>query len=129
MQHTIILSFLALCLAAPAWALDAAPFTEARFQQLQAEGELVLVDVFAAWCPTCARQEKILESYMAEHPDTDLRILRVDYDRDKEVVRRFKAPRQSTLLLFRDGERLWYSVAETDRDVIFEAINRAANAR
>jgi len=36
-----------------------------------------------------------------------------------------RAPRQSTLLLYKGETQFWYSVAETREDVIFEAINRA----
>jgi len=66
---------------------------------------------------------------VTEHPDVDLNILVVDFDEDRQYVRALRAPRQSTLLLFRGEDQYWYSVAETREDVIFEAINRAAGGR
>lgn len=112
-----------------AFALDKEPYTSERFQELQAAGELILIDVFADWCPTCARQQQVLEKYVAEHPDVDLNVLVVDFDKDRHHVRALRAPRQSTLLLFKGEEQYWYSVAETREDVIFDAINRAASAQ
>ena len=108
------------------WALDAEPFSNERFAELQENGELVLIDIFATWCPTCARQHEVLKKYREQHPDVDLHILTVDYDDDRQYVRQLRAPRQSTLLLYKGETQFWYSVAETREDVIFEAINRAA---
>lgn len=117
---------LVVFLAAPVHALEAEQFSEDRFEALQADNALVLVDIFATWCPTCARQHEILADYQAEHPDVDLHILTVDYDDDRATVRRFRAPRQSTLLLFKGEQQHWFSVAETRPEVIFAEINRAA---
>jgi thiol-disulfide isomerase/thioredoxin len=117
---------IALLLTTSAWSLEAEEFSESRFSELQARNALVLVDIFATWCPTCARQHEILAEYQAENPEVDLHILTVDYDDDRSTVRRFRAPRQSTLLLFKGTEQQWFSVAETRPEVIFAEINRAA---
>jgi len=123
-----ILAVLTLSLLFPlaAWSLDKEPFSAARFEALQAEEALVLIDVYADWCSTCAKQQEILAAYRAEHPEVDLHILEVNFDNDKDWVKHFRAPRQSTLLLYRGAEQLWFSVAETDRDAMFAALNGAA---
>jgi thioredoxin 1 len=126
MSFRILTVTFALILATSSWALDSEPFSNERFAELQADGELVLIDVFAPWCSTCARQHEVLAKYLEEHPDVDLHILSVDYDNDRQTVRQLRAPRQSTLLLYKGETQFWYSVAETREDVIFEAINRAA---
>jgi len=109
-------------------ALSAEPFSAERFAALQAEEALVLVDIAADWCPTCKKQHQILARYQAERPEVDLHILQVDFDQQKEWVTHFKAPRQSTLLLYRGDQQLWFSVAETRDDRIFEALDTAAGA-
>ncbi len=68
-------AFVALTLSVPAWGLESEPFSNERFAELQADGELVLIDIFAPWCPTCARQHEVLKAYRAAHPDVDLHIL------------------------------------------------------
>jgi thioredoxin 1 len=103
-------------------------FTPERFTALQQQGALILVDVFADWCSTCAQQQRILTEFRERHPDVPLHTLTVDFDSQKEHVRRFRAPRQSTFILFHGTERVWFSVAETDRDRIFAALNQAAAA-
>jgi thioredoxin 1 len=103
-----------------------AAFTAERFAALQQQGALILVDVYADWCPTCALQQRILAEFREQHPDVPLHTLIVDFDAQKQYVREFRAPRQSTFILFRGEERLWFSVAETDREKIFAALNAAA---
>jgi thioredoxin 1 len=103
-----------------------APFTPERFAELQEQDALVLLDVFATWCPTCAQQQKVLADYRAQHPDVPLHTLTIDFDEQKEFVRKYGAPRQSTLILYRGDERIWFSVAETRTDVIFAELNKAA---
>jgi thioredoxin 1 len=120
---------LALGLATvPAFSQEKVPFTPERFAQLQEEGALVLLDVFADWCGTCAQQQRILADYRARNPDAPLHVLQIDFDNQKEHVRRFRAPRQSTLILYHGKERVWFSVAETNADVIFAALDRAVAA-
>ncbi len=109
-------------------ALEKERFSMERFQELQAGGELVVVDIYADWCGTCAKQQEILADYREEHPDVDLHILEVDFDKDDEWVRHFRAPRQSTILVYAGEEQYSYTVAETDRDRLFAEINQAAEA-
>ena len=106
-------------------AAERQPFTPERFEALQAENALVLLDVWAKWCPTCARQEKILARYLEQRPQSGLQILVINFDEQKEWVRHFRAPRQSTFLLYRGDEQLWFSVAETDPDEIFSRLDAA----
>jgi hypothetical protein len=49
----------------------------------------------------------------------------VDYDEQKEWVTHFRAPRQSTLLLYKGKEQLWFSVAETNKSKIFTQLKQA----
>lgn len=121
---TLATVVLALVLGGPAFAqeIETEAFTPERFTELQEQDALILIDVFADWCGTCAQQQEILADFRDAHPDGPVHMLQVDFDRQKEHVRRFRAPRQSTLILFHGGERLWFSVAETNRDRIFAAL-------
>lgn len=115
-----------IVLPARAADLEKEPFSPERFAALQAKGEVVLVDIFATWCPVCAEQQRVLSAYREAHPDVRFHVLEVDFDRHKDWVRQFRAPRQSTLILFRGKEQRWYAVAETRREAIFAALHEAA---
>lgn len=131
LRATMMMAMVALSLFLSAGAVVAQQkeaFTEARFAALQEQGALVLLDVFADWCPTCALQQKVLADYMDKHPEVPLHVLTIDFDEQKQYVQRFRAPRQSTLILYRGTERRWFGVAETRPSVVFAELNKAAAA-
>lgn len=104
------------------------PFTAARFEALQADNALILVDVAATWCPTCKAQKAVIDAFRQQHPEIGLHVLTVDFDTQKEWVKHFKAPRQSTLLVYKGTEQRWFAVAETREDVITTALLEAAGS-
>ncbi|WP_444900973.1 thioredoxin family protein [Microbulbifer sp. SSSA007] len=104
------------------------PFSEERFKELQAAKQPVLIDVRADWCPTCKKQGIILAQFQEDNPQCGLTILNVNFDKQKEWVKHFRAPRQSTLLLYRGDKQVWFSVAETRADVIRQNIFNSVKA-
>jgi len=117
----------AFLVASSAAAQSKEDFTEARFKALQAEDALILVDIWADWCPTCAAQQEVLTEFRTQHPDVPLHTLTVNFDTQKEWVKHFAAPRQSTFVLYKGDERIWFAVAETRKEVIFGKLLAAAN--
>ncbi|MBK6960415.1 MAG: thioredoxin family protein [Gammaproteobacteria bacterium] len=107
----------------------AEPFTAARFAALQADNALILVDVAATWCPTCKAQKAVIDAFRQQHPELGLHVLTVDFDTQKDWVKHFKAPRQSTLLVYKGSEQRWFAVAETREDVIAAALRQAAGSQ
>lgn len=107
----------------------AEPFTAVRFAALQADNALILVDVAATWCPTCKAQKAVIDAFRQQYPELGLHVLTVDFDTQKEWVKHFKAPRQSTLLVYKGSEQRWFAVAETREDVITAALRQAASSR
>lgn len=125
MKSLLAALFMLTALVSGAAAVEKEPFDEVRFDALRSAGEVVLVDVFAEWCSTCARQQEVIKAYVADNPDRELHILEVNFDRDKEWVRHFRAPRQSTLLLYSGEDQIWFSVAETRPEVIKAEFDKA----
>ncbi|MFU8895772.1 MAG: thioredoxin family protein [Gammaproteobacteria bacterium] len=122
----VVLFVVALYLGVSALDREAERFSAQRLAALQAQDALVLVDIHATWCVTCRRQREILRRYREAHPEVALRILSVDFDHDKQAVRDLGASYQSTLVLYRGKERVWFSVGETRAEVIFAQLNAAA---
>lgn len=110
-------------------AIANSPFTAEKFQQAQNAEQLILIDIYAEWCPTCRRQSKIIAEYFAENPDSKIQLLTVDFDSQKDWVTHFKAPRQSTLLVYKGFEQLHFSVAETNKARIFKTLNDAEQVK
>lgn len=96
------------------WAADAPPFTAQAFADAQAAGRPILVEIHAPWCPTCRAQEPILAGLVAKPAYAGLVLLRVDFDTQKDIVRRFRATSQSTLIAFKGSAETARSVGDTD---------------
>jgi thiol-disulfide isomerase/thioredoxin len=105
-----IVTSAALLVSLPASAAEWKPFDAAAFAAAKKEGKSILVDIFAAWCPTCRAQNPILVQLTREPKFKDLVVFKVDFDTQKDDVRALKAQSQSTLIAYK-GE------TETDRSV------------
>jgi len=97
-------------------------FTRQAFQAAQRQGQSILVEIHASWCPTCAAQKPILARLFAEPKFKDLAVFRLDFDSQKDEVRNFKARMQSTLITFKGGEEVARSVGDTNPDSIADLL-------
>lgn len=113
-----VIAGLAFCLtlpfASPALAQGKTPFTPAAFEAAQASGKPILIDVSASWCPTCRAQAPILSKLMGEPRFKNVVAFNVDYDSQKDVLKRFNVQRQSTLVVFKGKQEAGRSVADTN---------------
>jgi thiol-disulfide isomerase/thioredoxin len=100
---------------APAFGASSRAFDESAFTEAQKAGKPILVAIHASWCPTCKAQAPILSDLMADPKFKDLAYFRVDFDSQKDVVRRLGARMQSTLIAFKGDKEQGRSVGDTDR--------------
>lgn len=87
-------------------------FDVAKFAQAQAEGRSVLVEISADWCPVCVQQKPIVHALETEFPK--LTVFDVDFDTAKDITGMFKAPYQSTLIMFKGRTETGRSTGQTD---------------
>ncbi len=103
---------------------NVAPFTETAFRQAQAEGDPILIAIHAKWCPTCAAQKPIIQELAAEGAQKNLRVLLVDFDTQKDVVRELGATMQSTIVVFHGKQEMARTVGDTDVDSMRATVRR-----
>lgn len=121
-----ILAFLALLLApVGAFAAEAQPFTPEAFDAAQKAGKPILVETYATWCDVCARQKPIIEGLIASPKFKDLVTFRVNFDTQKDVMRRFNARVQSTLIVFHGTREMGRSVGETQPEWVEDLLEKA----
>jgi thioredoxin-like negative regulator of GroEL len=106
-------AFAAVAVASLAWAAPEKPFSAAAFEAAQSAGKPILVEVHASWCSVCRAQGPILSELTAQPKFRDLQVFRVDYDGQKEAVRRFGARSQSTLIVYKGKTEVGRSVGDT----------------
>jgi thioredoxin 1 len=110
MIRLIASAFALVLLAMPA--LAAENFTKAAFMKAQDMGQPILVHVTAPWCPTCKAQEPTVS--MLEKERADLKVFRVDFDSQKDVLKDLAVTTQSTLIAFDGMKEKARSAGETD---------------
>ncbi|MFA7416570.1 MAG: thioredoxin family protein [Rhizobium sp.] len=118
--------FLLLSLLFAGTALAAgAPFDAAKFDALNKEGKPILVAIHADWCPTCKAQDPIVSELLKMPALQGITTLRVDFDKQKDIVKRFKVQYQSTLIVFKDGKEVGRSTGDTNKDSIAALLKKA----
>ena len=100
------------------------PYTDAAFDSAQKAGKPILIDTYATWCDVCSRQAPIIDKLRAEPQYKDLVTLRVNFDTQKDVMRKFNARVQSTLIAFIGTKEVGRSVGETQPEWIDDLLSK-----
>jgi thioredoxin 1 len=88
------------------------PFTQAKLDALNKSGQPVLVAIHADWCSTCKTQERVLQELLPQPEFKRIKVLRMDFDQQKESVRSLGVQYQSTLIAFKNGREVGRSTAD-----------------
>lgn len=99
--------------ASPAYATEAATFTQAAFEAAQKAGGPILVEVTAPWCPTCKAQKPILSKLFSEPRFAKLKVFSVDFDSQKDVLKMLGVRMQSTLISYKGQAEVGRSTGVT----------------
>ena len=77
-----------------------------KFNEMINGEQLTLVDFFATWCGPCKMMHPIQEQ-LKEKMGDDIRILKVDVDKNEALSIQYRIQSVPTLMLFKKGEMLW----------------------
>jgi thioredoxin 1 len=93
-------------------------FDQKAFEGAQATGQSILVEVHASWCPICKRQRPILSKLGTEPKFKNMVSFEIDFDSQKDLVRRFNVQKQSTLIVFKGRKEIARSTGDSNPDSI-----------
>lgn len=126
LRRSLLVALPAVALAArPAQAAERAVFTDAAFQAAQAAGRPILVEVTAPWCPTCRAQKPHIDAVAVDPRMREAVLFSIDFDTQKDALRRLSVQRQSTLIAFRGTQERGRATGVTDGAAIRELLFRA----
>ncbi|MCF8198424.1 MAG: thioredoxin family protein [Sulfuritalea sp.] len=101
------------------------PFDAVQFDALNKQGKPILVAIHADWCPTCRAQAPIISDLLKSSELKSITAFRVDFDDQKDAVRRFRASTQSTLIVFKGGKEVGRSIGDTRQEGIAALLRKA----
>ena len=94
-------------------------FNKELFEKAQSEGKIVVVSSWIKYCTSCASQMKVLKKAKNEFENMEYFSFNV---KNKEIAELFNVQYQTTLLIFKDNMEVYRSIGETNKDLIYQAI-------
>jgi thioredoxin 1 len=86
----------------------------------------VLVDFFAEWCGPCKMMAPELKRFAESHKE-EVRVLKVDIDKNQQSAREFNIQGVPTLVLFKNGKVLWRQSGAMSAAQIYGSIRNYLN--
>ena len=78
------------------------------------DGQMVLVDFYAVWCPPCRALAPLLERFASEHAER-VKVVKVDSDEEEALSARYGIRTVPTIVAFRNGEEVKRAVNPQSR--------------
>jgi thiol-disulfide isomerase/thioredoxin len=95
------------------------------YKQAAMANKPIIMQVHAAWCPVCAKQNPILEALMKEPEFRDVIVFKIDYDADKALVDMLEVKTQSTLIAAKGPVEAGRAAGITDKEKLREFIRKS----
>ncbi|MPZ40227.1 MAG: thioredoxin [Rhizobiales bacterium] len=129
LNRRLILSAVALGIVvfsgASSEAITKRMFDQKAFEAAQAAGQSILVEVHASWCPVCKRQRPILAKLGTEAKFKRMVSFEIDFDSQKDLVRRFNVHKQSTLIVFKGRKEIARSTGDSNPGSIEQLLTKS----
>lgn len=100
-------------------------FDQAAFEAAQAAGKPILVEVHAPWCPVCKAQAPILSKLKGEAQFKNLVSFEIDFDSQKDLLKKFNVQKQSTLIVFKGKQEAGRSTGDSNPASIAALLGKA----
>ena len=116
---------LSLAFAAVAAVAAEVPYDKAKFDAALAQGQPVIVDFSASWCPTCRAQKPVVEALMQDKKLEPVTLFVADYDKEAALKKQLGVTQQSTFVVFKAGKEVARSTGQTQKQAIAELFYKA----
>jgi thioredoxin 1 len=98
------------------------------FSELITQSDVpVLVDFYATWCDPCQALSPVVSDTARDFKD-QLKVVKVDVDKNQSAAFKYKIQGVPTLILFRKGKVLWRQSGLMTRKQLSTSLSRALNS-
>lgn len=98
-------------------------FSKDQYDMAMKDGKTVVVDFYASWCPTCKKQEPILNEIASMKGYENVVALRADFDKEKDLKKSLNVSKQSTVVVFKGGKEVSRKTGSTSKDELKKLID------
>lgn len=98
-------------------------FSKADYDVAIKSGGTVVLDFHASWCPTCKKQEPILNEIVGMKGYENIVALKADFDKEKDLKKSLNVSKQSTVVVFKGGKEVGRSIGSTSKDELKKLID------
>lgn len=116
----VMFGFLSISMLAHA---DFKSFSQSEYDQAVKSGKSVVIDFHASWCPTCRKQEPILNEIVSMKGYENVIALKADFDKEKDLKKSLNVSKQSTVVVFKGGKEVGRSTGSTSKDELRKLID------
>ncbi len=102
---------------------DLKAFTKAEYDAALKAGRTVVVDFHADWCPTCRKQEPLINEIVKSKGYENIVALKANYDDESDLKRSLNVSRQSTVVVFKNGKEVGRSTGVTNKEDLKKLID------
>ena len=92
---------------------ESSSFNDAKFEADLKTGKSMVVAVHAPWCSTCRAQAPVLKEVLSNKEFQNMVAFYVDFDSQKDALKKLGVRRQSTLIVFKSGKEVGRSLGDT----------------
>lgn len=121
-----LLVVMSLVFSGPLLAGDLVDYSESKLRTAQENGESVILAFHSASCGTCKRQKPILNMLLKEDHLAGISALRVDFDNDSELKKKFKVTSPATIVVLKGGKEVARSIGLTSEESLRNLLQKGA---
>ena len=99
---------------------------EGRNKEKLTQGDWVMAEFYATWCPHCQRMHPVVEEFKKMMEGT-LEVVEVDVDQESALADFYTIESTPTFILLRKGEQLWRQSGELFLERLERAVKEFKN--
>lgn len=97
-----------------------------KLQQLKDDKGVVLVEMYASWCPHCQRMMPVVAE-VKEQFAGKANVYQFDIDKNEEMADKLGVNTIPTFIVYKNGEEMWRGTGEMEASVLASHIQDVLN--